>query len=616
MSELSDFLDYIWGKSEGFVYIPVRTSEGNWKPSWPQWPNQREQIIEFIPKMLALQAEVYISPVLWNKPKAGEKFSSALFKQSNVLWAEFDGNAPESWQTDTPSSDDRASAADSEPHRATQVGPPSVRIQSSSERHQHTYWRLKEPITNVLELENKNRTLALELGADNCWDATRVLRPPGTTNFGYGKPERKGKTYPVFIEELSPTRQYDKDDFKAVNDFRPLVKERLGSIPDINEVLAKQSWPDSLWKAFNSEPKEGKRSDQLQAVAYECAEAGFTPEQMYAVLLHCDDRWEKYKHRTDRDRRLVDIIDRAIAKHPFATNTLTFEGLTQPVDSTASSSPTTDEFKISVLYQYEDFMKVDIHIDWLLDKLLPSTGYGIIAGPTGVGKSQIALRLAESIASEKDFLLWRNKVTSRRTLFLSLEMDAFEVKQFLTDMGDSFLEKGRDNFYISPIGDHLPLDKPEGRKFLEDLLDKVRPQLLIIDSLSKVLTGFKDDDPTMEFNRYMVKIRNKFKCAVVVVHHNRKSQDKRFNSDDLDDLYGSRFLTQDASFVFMLHRSKNSVDHLTLNPAKVRFTKQIDRVIIERLEDLSFIVTGEESDNGPSINSNFDGLFDSGGSKQ
>ena len=59
---------------------------------------------------------------------------------------------------------------------------PSVIVQSSPGRLQ-AYWRLTAPV-NTATAEHANRLLAHRLGADaSGWDATQLLRVPGTVNF-------------------------------------------------------------------------------------------------------------------------------------------------------------------------------------------------------------------------------------------------------------------------------------------------------------------------------------------------------------------------------------------------------------------------------------------------
>jgi hypothetical protein len=95
---------------------------------------------------------------------------------SRVLWVDFDGNAPQEWSQ--------------EPDGLTPfVPPPTLIVQSSIPTHEHAYWLLDEFVTDIDELEDKNRSIAYLLHADTSgWDADQILRPPFTINMKRNKP--------------------------------------------------------------------------------------------------------------------------------------------------------------------------------------------------------------------------------------------------------------------------------------------------------------------------------------------------------------------------------------------------------------------------------------------
>lgn len=559
---LSEWLEAVWHDTEGYVHLRTRDKDNTWRQSFAKWPAQKDQIVSFVLKNNAQGRDVYYAPPVWKS----KELSKESFLGSWVLWADFDGNAPsDNWPVG-------------------EIPPPSARIQSSSAKNQHTYWFLDSPVEDVAKLENLNRTLAYSLDSDtSVWNYKRVLRLPNTTNYGYGKD--RTETYPVFIEELSRD-EYPVDQFKLSDDFRPVIKQNLGDIPDIRKVLSDTTWSTEMWSAFNASPEEGIRSDLMQKVAYYGAEAGFTAEQIYAVLLDCDDRWKKYKSRTDRDQRISGMIDRALTKYPEAVPELTFNGLT----GTGSN-----DIILQDIYSYEDFIATEIHMEWILEGMLSVGGYGIIAGEPGIGKSQFSLRLAESISTGQDFLgYWKYSGPPRRVLFVSLEMQLVELQQIFSSM-KGFLPEHKDNFFISAIGDTLPLDRPDGQKYLEALLQKSAPDVVIIDSLGTATDGkITDEDTAKAYNKFINRIRVKYGCAVVMIHHNRKGQDRRFIANTQDDLFGGRYIARDPHFIYMLYRHpKEPRNIIYLNPAKLRFMAQFEPLRLQHTSDLNFVYEGE-----------------------
>lgn len=161
--ELETYLDYMWGDRKGFVYLPVHHKpfgKLDWEKRFFSWPRARANVIRHILRWSAEGDNIFVAPALFRQARPLKEDVAG----SNVLWVDFDGNAPTTW-----------------PHNS--VPAPTLIVQSSIPGHEHCYWRLDEFLTDVSVLEDRNRALAYVLGADTSgWDADQILRPPGAMN--------------------------------------------------------------------------------------------------------------------------------------------------------------------------------------------------------------------------------------------------------------------------------------------------------------------------------------------------------------------------------------------------------------------------------------------------
>lgn len=590
-AELLEFFDQIWGDTEGWVYLPVKSREGFRKFMIP-WPRKAEKVVDHVLKFAADEsAEIFYSPAIYKSPKP---------LQENVLgswyaWVDFDGNAPTTWPKE--------------------VAPlPTIEIQSSTSQKRHVYWELKE-FTPRKKIEEINRALAYALGADlSGWDANQFLRPPHTVNRKYAKP------IVAKVLKNRTDRSYELEAFANVPKPKEVIRAsvELDELPDIEEVLAKGRWDDELLELFQTSgaemQHEGRdRSGALQRLAYEGAEHGWTDEQIMAVLLDADDRWGKYAGRPSRNRILVDLINRARAKIGY-TPDADLEGLAKALGAVEKVETTDSDQVLFSLDELADMPGVE---DWTVEGLLTPGGIGHFTGRSGIGKTQLAMQLAACLASGRDTFLDR-KLPGKpmKVLVLSLEMNQYGLPHMMKPLRDRFPELDQRNLVVYAKGEMLPLDQDYGQAYLEALLEKIRPDVVIADSLSFMsradLTSDNDMKTLFEF---LQKARNTYGFGMVIIHHHRKkandAQSKK-QPDTLHDVYGSFIITSTVDFVLNLEERPDDVEEktITLTMLKSRYSAIPDPVKVVRNSKLHFDITEDviaaftekgDDDDGPSL---------------
>lgn len=544
----NEFLDDLFGDQTGYVYSPAKGK--HWKQYFFEWPQERQQLEVHIANYN--QRDVYISPVLFND----KRIAPETFKGTRYLWTEFDGTVPSSDFIE-----------------------PTMRVMSSQEGHEHWYWKLDKFVTDKVLIEDLTRRIAYHYQADlSVWDYQNVLRPPDTWNHKRNKPV-------TVVSKTDKVYTVDKFMWVPIPPAGTRVDIQLGHLPELKAILAKYKWTYDALDLLTKVVDEGKRSDALARMAHECAEIGLSNEEMYVVLDDRDKAWGKFVGRSDRKKRLEDFIVKVRGKRA-ATAEIVQDG--------------------TEVYRFKDFMKTNVTLKWAIEGLLPVAGSMLIIGKEGVGKSTFSLRAAMALAlGLPDFLGWRI-VTQQKTLFISLEMQHGELKQFLEDMSVPE-EQGnilQEWFHIWPIGHAYPLDTPDQQLELLKYIDMHKIELIIIDSLGLSMYGsVSDDNDVKRLNSFLNEdVRKARKCSYMFIHHARKmgASDERRPSD-LDDSFGSRYITANAQTVIFISQRRGS-PKLSVRFLKTRMMKGPKDFEIERTPDRGFkLANGTSSSDAISL---------------
>jgi hypothetical protein len=414
-------------------------------------------------------------------------------------------------------------------------------VQTSYESKVHCYWRV-DP-SNQAVIEDISRRLTYHLQADNGgWDSTQLLRPPETINHKNELPVKL-----VALEQ----NHFTLDDFAFVPNVSTPVVEYVTAenlIP-VGKVLAAHTLPLQLHRMVKREtPVEPYRSSFLARLANELAEEELTHAEIVSCLREADSRIKKYEGRNDQLMRLSQIADYAIHKHLAEESVL--------------------------LYTPSQILNYVEHLQWILPGWLHSTGQLVISSGPGIGKTSLMLQLAACITTGERFL-GIQALIKPRIFFMSLEMDNHGLKYILEHQQREW----------SNTPEFLILDESTSLTAYENLIAENEFSLVIIDSLSE-LTDDDDDNQGREAKRIMKwckKIRRRYNCAIIIIHHNRKANTGNKKPKSLDDLAGSLHFGRSTDTVLQLWEVASH--YIELSGVKVRYGTK-DAFFIRRNENI------------------------------
>lgn len=567
---LKDFFTFFYENESGYVYLAFKDSEDprNFQQEFFEWPKESDKLIAAVQENFA-KYEVYFAPALFSKAEG----TKDAVKGSYVLWAEFDDCSIDVSDLSIPE--------------------PSLRIQSSDEKHQHWYWKLQSFCTDTESIESINRGIAYFYGADpSGWDISQILRPPNTVNHK--------RSLQVKLIELTD-KTADIVDFSELPDPPPLVEvpDVPEKIPSVEDVIAKYEIPIRVWRLFKRGLPEGKRSDGLMSLGYSLAEIGLRNDEILSVLYNADERWGKFKGRADQLKRLSEIVTISRQKYPEKG------GVEQKENKLESMG------LLSVL-------RASIEVSWVWRGLLHDRGYMLLTGPSGVGKSQLSLDAAAHFALGKDFL-GRQVSEPQKVGFFSLEMGLVELKHFLTLQAGYFddeeLELLEKNLRFFPLGEPIYLNRGEEKQRISNAIQEEELKGIFVDSLGSTteesLSAEKDVKSLMDWNDA---IRNRLGIFSWFIHHHRKATSDNKKPNKLSDVYGNQYITARATSVLCLWDT-GAINSINVLPLKVRLSPEKAPFNIYRDAKLHFtekkagitIVQSEEKDDEKETTGNGDG---------
>ena len=532
VDHISNFFDSIYENETGIACVALKDASG-FKHSFFQWPERKSYMIKYV-ETCASVGDVYFAPALFHSESAKKQ----NVKGARVVWVDFDGNAPSETVANMP--------------------PPSIRIKTSGNGHEHWYWKINTML-GVEDLERINRALMYTLQADiSGWDACQVLRPPETYNHK--------RSLPTTTLSLTD-KVYSLDSFEWMPKPPPLpdrITVDPSKIVSLEQLIFRYSFPQYVVDLFTKGTPN--RSDGLMQLGFELAERQVANEDILSIMVHADKRWGKFAERDDQFNRLLDLISVARSKYPVIG--------------------TDAQFTIkSKSMGFLELINSDVTVDWIIEGLLETKGNCMVTGAPGAGKTQFSLHVAEHLALGKPFLEFKIPIPRKVGLF-SLEMDQATMKVFLSKNAKAYSEDEQktldDNFRIFPLGQPLHMNLPEQQEIVKQIVIQEGLEVICIDSLSQATNAsLVEEGAIRALMGWMSHLRQSTGVAIWWVHHNRKNGAGNGKPKNLEDVFGSVYITSSVtSAVTLWPNGKNNLIELSF--LKTRLTERSGPVNMER----------------------------------
>jgi archaellum biogenesis ATPase FlaH len=210
-------------------------------------------------------------------------------------------------------------------------------------------------------------------------------------------------------------------------------------------------------------------------------------------------------------------------------------------------------------------------IQKMLDVFLHSGELAILFGDTGIGKSILAVAIADAVSRGVELLSLENQSEASKVIYYDFELSDKQFEKRYSN-SDNIPHKFSDSLFTDNV-DFSTLVVDRNNKFEKVLLDKIRldvmdigAKLVIIDNLTFLTAQTASDvQVAMEIMKLLKQLKSDLNITILVLAHTTKIKVRK--ALDINDLAGSKQLSNFADTVFAVGVSAADTGH--------RYIKQI-----------------------------------------
>jgi hypothetical protein len=422
-------------------------------------------------------------------------------------------------------------------HAFSEPGAPSLVVDTAGGLQ--ALWRLEQPTPPTADAyqERQNKRLIEVLGGDGgTFSVAQLMRLPGAINFPNAQKRARGRV-------VAPTKLIDSND-SAYDDFEFSAAEPkldagtvadIGApeyVDDLEEFVRRYGLSDRLVSIIKngrlSEPKD--HDDSRSAWVFDCATSlvrARVPAELVVGLL-LDDRWaiaesivEKGEHESER--AAYRTVKNAI--NAVRSEMLAFDDVSEEVAMMSETpNPRIERASRFTPLEIADMENLPIP-EWLVEGWVTEFALGQVYGPRKRGKTFAVLDMALHIAMGWDWC--GHKVKRKRVKYVVGEGS---IGRFFDRIRAWCLEHKIDPSELSgwlsvvPVRVGIDNDRDIQEFFAADHSEV---GVVVIDTVARNMDG--DENATKDMNLFVKgadRIRDHYKCAVILVHHSGKDEGK------------------------------------------------------------------------------------------
>jgi archaellum biogenesis ATPase FlaH len=442
--------------------------------------------------------------------------------------------------------------------------PPTATVESSPGKH-HWYWKLQVP-WKPEDIEALNKRLAYAISADlSGYDATQLLRVPGTKNYKYtGNPT-------VRLTDLDENEKYAYGE----------ITKALPELPEVQQVSFDANEPpvslsNEALRVWSGEKPQLKpdgsvdKSGSLCKIAYALRQAGCSVKVIAEALADRDSSlgYNKYVGRNDAAQRYQEIAVRAAQYVEPATKPLHTETALAG-DFEQSGIQITSYTRLDL----QSLLEPEQETEALVHGLLYPGLMTLLGSWVGIGKTSLSMAIIAGLITKQPVLglLPPGELTGPVVYFSELSKKAMaktlKAAAFTYDVSLDTLADNLQIYNIDGIGINDAATAKQALYICKDA------SLVVVDTFDAFLAGNPNDTGTVLSAWNLLKNIASNGSAVFVLDHQGKN--KPDQSKEQTAVGGNAAKQRFGDMVYRLDRSDGPDRFNILSPVKDRFGEAI-----------------------------------------
>jgi energy-coupling factor transporter ATP-binding protein EcfA2 len=200
----------------------------------------------------------------------------------------------------------------------------------------------------------------------------------------------------------------------------------------------------------------------------------------------------------------------------------------------------------------------------VLGEVICASTRALIGGPTGAGKTHLAMAMAGAISTKRGFLHWRGPGEALPVLYLDGEMARDLIQDRMRDLHRRMGQPDIGSLHMLCREDFPAmqgLNTPIGQTFVLEWVDRLKPAIVFLDSRMSLLVGDMKDEVVWTATMPLVLALTRRRVAQVWLDH---------TGHDASHIYGSKTKEWQMDVVAMVEEVIGTGDGININ---LRFTK-------------------------------------------